>query len=210
MRIYPFIYEDIDDLYANTYLVADEDNNCVVIDPSKDNDGIINFIKKNGLNLKGVLLTHGHFDHIRGVKRLVDAFSIPVYIGFEDESFLIDPYLNCSRSMSEDYVLHIKAETISDNDVLKMLKEVIICIHTPMHTIGSYCFYLKDSGVLFTGDFLFKGSVGRWDLPTGSIKTLKSSMNKLLVLPDNTKIYPGHGPSTNIKLEKQSNYYFCK
>lgn len=205
MKIIPFYYDDYDDLFANTYVLIDANNQCLVIDPSKQYDGIINYIKKNKLTMKGVLLTHGHFDHIRGVDLLVNEFKCSLFIGFDEIDFLTNPQLNCSRYMSEDYVVTAKAITVSDGEILKLLDEEITCISTPYHTIGSMCYHVPSSNVLFTGDFLFKGSVGRSDLPTGSPKTLKTSMEKLLKLPDNTKIYPGHGPSSSIKEEKVHN-----
>ena len=115
VKVIPFYYDDDDDLFANTYIVIDEDNKCVVIDPSKDYLGIINYLKKNKLSLQGILLTHGHFDHIRGVKILIDEFNVPCYIGFEETEFLTDPRLNCSLYMSEEYVLNITPKTFSDN-----------------------------------------------------------------------------------------------
>ena len=208
MRVIPFYHVDIDDLFANTYVVYDEDNNCIIIDPSKDNDEIINRLNKDELTPKAILLTHGHFDHIRGVKRLIDKYNIPLFIGFEEADFLDNPSLNCSHFMSEDYVLEVKPITISDGEVLKILKEDILCIHTPFHTVGSYCFYLEKDHILFSGDTVFKDSVGRWDLPTGTHKTIKASIEKISKLPDDTKIYAGHGPSTSIKSEKENNPFF--
>ena len=208
MKIIPFYYDDYDDLFANTYILIDKNNNCVVIDPSKDNDGISNYIKKNQLSLKGVLLTHGHFDHIRGVKRLIDEFNVPFYIGFEEVAFLTDTYLNCSMMMSNPYIINDEPITISDNEILHLLDEEILCIHTPFHTIGSYCFYLKNSEFLFSGDFIFKGSIGRWDLPTGNHKYIKSSLSKIFALPDEVKIYPGHGNSTTVLIEKSDNPFY--
>lgn len=207
MKVIPFYYDDYDDLFANTYIVIDEDNNCVVIDPSKDYDGIISYIKKNELNLKGVLLTHGHFDHMRGINRLVDEFNCPFYLGFEESAFLTDSYLNCSKIMSEELIIGKKPILISDNEKLKLLNEDIICIHTPFHTIGSYCFYLKESQILFSGDFLFKGGIGRCDLPTGNHKDFRYSISKIFALDDATKVYPGHGPSTYLSREKADNFY---
>ena len=207
MKVIPFYYDDFDDLFANTYVLIDEKSQCVVIDPSKQYDGIINYIKKNNLIIKGVLLTHGHFDHIRGVDLLINEFKCPLYLGFEEIDFLTNPVLNCSRYMSEDYIVNAKAITVSDGEMLKILDEDIVCISTPYHTIGSVCYYIPSSNILFTGDFLFKGSVGRCDLPTGTPRTLNSSMSKLLKLPDITKIYPGHGPSSSLKEEKMNNPY---
>lgn len=205
IKVIPFYYDDYDDLFANTYVLIDTNNFAIVIDPGKDYDGLVNYIKKNNLSLKGILLTHGHFDHIRGVDRLVKEFNVPTYISFVEEDFFINPHLNYSRYMSEEYVLNVKPMTLSDGEVLKLLNEDILCISTPYHTIGSMCFYLKESKLLFTGDFLFRGSVGRSDLPTGTPKSFSSSISKILSLDNDVKIYPGHGPSSTIKLEKENN-----
>ena len=207
MKIVPFYYDDYDDLFANTYVLIDSDNNCLVIDPSKQYSGIINYIQKNNLTLKGVLLTHGHYDHIRGVELLINSFNMPVYIGFDEVDLIKDPYKNCSFMLGNPYSFEKELTSVSDQEILKLLNEVIVCIGTPFHTQGSICYYLPKSGVLFTGDFLFKGSVGRSDLPTGTPRTFSSSIAKLMVLPDDTKIYPGHGPSSTLKEEKMTNPY---
>ena len=154
INVVPFIYEMVDELYANTYLLSDSENNCVVIDPAKDYPGIVNYIKKNNLKLKAVLLTHGHVDHMRGVDTLVNAFHVPVYIGFDDLDMLKDTFTNCSEFLGENVTVKAKAETLADNEVLHLLKEDIQVISTPYHTAGGVCFYLKDSGLLFTGDFM--------------------------------------------------------
>ena len=193
IKVIPFIYEDLDDLYANTYLLSDENNNCVVIDPSKNNLNLVNFIKNNNLLLKAVLLTHGHIDHMRGVDTLVDNFKCPLYIGFYDIDKLKDSYENCSLFLGSEMVVNSNAETVSDKQVLKCLKNDIVVIETPFHTSGSLCYYIPDAKLLFTGDFLFAGSVGRSDLPSAKPKEFRNSINKLLALPKETKIYPGHG-----------------
>ena len=205
MKIIPFYYDDYDDLFANTYVLIDDNNDCLVIDPSKHYGGIVSYIRKNNLNLKGVLLTHGHYDHIRGVDLLVDEFKVPVFIGFDEINLVKDPYENCSLMLGGPYSLEKELTTVSDGEILKLLSEDIVCISTPYHTIGSICYYIPSSNILLTGDFLFKGSVGRCDLPTGTPKTFSDSINKILILPDQTKIYPGHGPSSLISNEKRSN-----
>ena len=205
IQVVPFIYEDTDDLFANTYLLKDEANQCVVIDPGKDYPGLINYIKKNGLSLKAVLLTHGHLDHMRGIDNLVNSFSAPLYIGFDDEDKLTDSYANCSLFLGEERTFKSKANTLADNDVLHFLSEDIVVIHTPYHTAGSLCFYLKESGVLFTGDFILPHGVGRSDLPSAMPKELTKSMAKILALPAKTKIYAGHCPFSNLEIERKVN-----
>ena len=113
IKVIPFIYEDLDDLYANTYLLIDNDKNCVVIDPSKDYQGLVTYINKNTLNLKAILLTHGHIDHMRGVDVLVDAYRVPLYIGFDDEDKLKDDIANCSKYLGEARTINTKAITLA-------------------------------------------------------------------------------------------------
>ena len=205
IKVVPFIYEDLDDLYANTYLVCDSNNNCVVIDPAKDYQGLVNYINKNSLCLKAILLTHGHADHIRGVDVLYNAFHALVYIGFDDADKMNDSYANCSEWLGESIIVKAPYETLSDNETLSILEESIKVIHVPFHTAGSVCFYLKDSGILFTGDFILPHGIGRSDLPSAKPHLLDSSMNKILALPNETKIYGGHGRSSTIEIERKVN-----
>ena len=205
INVVPFIYEVTDELYANTYLLSDSDNNCVVIDPAKDYPGIVNYIKKNSLKLKAILLTHGHVDHMRGVDALVNAFNAPLYIGFDDEDKLTDTYANCSDFLGENVIIKSKANTLADNEVLHFLSEDIKVITVPYHTAGSVCYYLKESGVLVTGDFIIMHGIGRSDLPSAMPKELRNSMAKVLALPDDTKIYGGHGSSSTLGIERKVN-----
>ena len=207
IKVIPFIYEDLDDLYANTYVLIDDNKSCVVIDPAKDYDGLVNYIKKNELSLKGILITHGHVDHIRGIDVLVNAFNCPVYIGFDDLDKMADTYLNCSEFLGENVSIKAKAETIADKDVLHLLSEDINVIYTPYHTSGGVCFYLKDSNILFTGDFIIPHGIGRCDLPTAKPHELRRSMDKILALPPSVKIYGGHEKPSTLEIEMRFNQY---
>ena len=205
IKVVPFIYEDLDDLYANTYVLIDDNKNCVVIDPAKDYPGLVNYIKKNELTLKAVLLTHGHVDHMRGADTLVDAFNASLFIGFDDEDKLTDTYANCGFFLGENTTVKSKANTLADNEVLHLLSEDINVIHTPYHTSGCVCYYLKESGVLFTGDFILPHGIGRSDLPSAMPKELDKSMAKITALPNETKIYGGHGPFSTLEIERKVN-----
>ena len=205
IKVLPFIYEDLDELYANTYLLSDDNNACVVIDPGKNYSGLVNYIKKNELSLKAILLTHGHVDHMRGVDVLHKEFSAPVYIGFEDFDNLTDTYANCSTLLGENVVVRAKANTLSDGETLHLLSEDILVIHTPYHTAGSMCFYLKDSSICFTGDFILPHGVGRCDLPGAKPKEFHKSLAKILSLSSKTKIYGGHGKASTLEIELQVN-----
>lgn len=205
IKVVPFIYEEDDGLFANTFLLCDQENNCVVIDPSKEYPGIVNYIKKNSLNLKAVLLTHGHIDHMRGVDLLVKTFNAPLYIGFDDEDKLTDTYANCADFLGENGIVKSKAITLADNEVLHFLSEDIKVIAAPYHTSGSVCFYLKESEVLFAGDFIIMHGIGRSDLPSAMPREFNNSMAKILALPDETKIYGGHGPSSTLSIERRVN-----
>ena len=207
MKIIPFVYQDIDDLCANTYVLIDDSNNCVIIDPSKKYDGLVNYVKKNELNLKAVLITHSHVDHFRGAELLINTFNVPLYIGFYDAPALKDNYLNCSLLIGQDLVLNIEPKTISEDDVITLLDEPINIIDTPYHTCGAVCYYLANSKALFSGDSLFYRSVGRSDLPTSDRKKQSSSLEKILSLPEETKVFPGHGTSTTIKAERAFHNY---
>ena len=205
IKVIPFIYDSDDELYANTYVLIDENKACVVIDPGKDYSGIVDYIKKNSLSLKAILLTHAHVDHMRGVDRLTNTFGVPLYVGFDDEYMLQDNYANCSLLLGENLVVKSKVQTLADNEVLHYLSEDIFVIATPYHTAGSLCYYLKDSHLLFSGDFILPHGVGRSDLPNAKPKEFKNSMAKIVTLPKETKIYGGHGAFSSIEEELKVN-----
>jgi glyoxylase-like metal-dependent hydrolase (beta-lactamase superfamily II) len=195
-----------EDLTSNTYLLIDENKNVVVIDPSKNYSGICDYIEKNSLKLTGIFLTHGHFDHFQGVDVLVNKFNKPLFCHFDDVEKLTSPNLNCSVFLNQLLVVNKVPQPLRDGEILKhLLSEEIKVIHTPFHTSGSVCYYLKQSKILISGDTLFRLTIGRSDLPTGSDQTIHSSLRKLKDLPDDVVVYPGHGYKTTIGFEKMHN-----
>ena len=195
MKVKAFIYNGFYELCANTYVIYDE-SECVIIDSGKNNNDVVNFIKENHLKLKGILLTHGHFDHIQGLESLLKAFDVPLYVHKDDECMLTHPELNASNRFSRsNIVINKKPVTFTDGDVLNLLKSPIEVIHTPFHTKGSSCFYLKDNNMLFTGDTLFEQGIGRTDFPHSVPELVQNSLSKLSKLEKDITIYPGHGPS---------------
>ena len=188
---------------ANTYVVGKIGGRCVVVDIGSTDDSIYDYIDSHYEKVEAVLLTHAHFDHIKGVDSITETYSVPVYVHQSEVSFLQDPALNASLSFYETIVCHSKAIGIQEGK-LSIGKFDIDVYHTPGHTCGSCCFRIENH--LFSGDTLFQGSIGRMDLPTGSVMQMKESLRKLAALEDDLPVYPGHGPATTIGFEKQWNY----
>ncbi len=153
------------------------------------------------------MLTHAHFDHILGATAFAQHFSVPIAIGKNDEPALSDPQFNGAAQFGIQGVPPIKAdEMLSEGDEIAVGSLMLRVIETPGHTKGGVSYYT--SGYLFCGDTLFQESLGRTDLPGGSYEQIVASIkDKLYALPDETKVYPGHGPTTTIGYEKQNNFY---
>jgi glyoxylase-like metal-dependent hydrolase (beta-lactamase superfamily II) len=195
---------------TNCYIVSDEaTKECFIVDIATYSPEMIGHIRKMELQVKGVLLTHGHFDHIMGVQEFVDEIPTTVYAHEEEAEYLKDPQLNFSISLGRrEYTLN-EVEFLQENQIFELAGFKIEIIHVPGHTSGGCAYYLPDEGVVFTGDTLFNGSVGRTDFPGGDSELLLSSIKeKLLTLPEDTKVYPGHVESTSIGKEKKVNPYF--
>ena len=199
---------------TNCYFVYREGSEEVIFfDPASHGDKIYEALKKNGLRVAAVFLTHGHFDHILGCEALCKAAEeesgekIKVYACEAEKEMLKDARLNLSKGMQCPCTLDADVY-VKDGEELTAAGLTCKVITTPGHTSGGCCYYFEEAGLLISGDTLFAESVGRTDFPTGSMSTLvRSIQEKLLVLPDETKVYPGHGESTTIEHEKKYNPY---
>lgn len=191
---------------TNCYIASGEgSSSCVVIDPGDEPDKIAEYIKKKNMNCEGILLTHGHFDHITGVEGLVSLTGASVYAYEGEKDLMMSAAKNGCGMMG--YTVTVQPDILlKDGQQFSLAGLEFEVIHTPGHTIGSCCYYAKKDAVLFSGDTVFMESVGRTDFPTGSSRQLIDSIReKVFVLPDDVKIYPGHGPETSVGYEKQYN-----
>ena len=177
----------------------------VVIDPGDNAPFILNRCRELGVRHQAVLLTHGHFDHILAAEDVRRTFHIPVMASEEEMSLLEEPDMNLTGSFGDDLCLTAD-RWLRDGETLELMGCRWKVIHTPGHTSGSVCYYIEDEKVLFSGDTLFCESVGRTDLPTGSpADIIDSVIRKLFVLPEETRVYPGHDSATAIGHERQYN-----
>ena len=191
---------------TNCYLAINkETKEALIIDPADNAPRIARELDKAGAHPVAILLTHGHFDHILAVDDLRDKYRIPVYCHKDEEEVLEKDALNMASMIGRLY--STKADVLlRDEEQLKLAGFDIIVFHTPGHTKGGVCYYLPEEQTLFSGDTLFCGSVGRTDFPTGSMITLiRSVKEKLFVLPDDVRVYPGHDMETSIGYEKRYN-----
>lgn len=192
--------------YTNCYIAKNkETGEALIIDPADSPSKIELKVNAMGARPVAVLLTHGHFDHIMGVEAVREKYQIPVYACRQEEEMLREPSVNMTDQMGKS--CSIRPDVFLDDlQVFEAAGFSIQMIHTPGHTKGSCCYYLKEEGVLFSGDTLFCGSVGRTDFPGGSASQIRNSLHRLLAaLPDDTSVYPGHDTSTTIGYEKRYN-----
>ncbi len=207
----PMIFETlvVGQLGVNCFILADpETKEGIVVDPGDDTGEILALVRKQGVRVKYILNTHGHFDHVGGNRRMVEETGATLMIHQGDEPFLA----RASRSAT---MYGLKAEDspapaahLADGQTLTFGSIELKVIHTPGHSPGGSCFYLPADGRLISGDTLFAESIGRTDLTGGSHEQLVHSITtKLLVLPDETRVYPGHGPATTIGHERRHNPY---
>lgn len=189
------------------YIVASDSGNCLIIDLGADFSVFQKVIKDNNLNLKAVLLTHCHYDHVNGVKSARDS-GVDVYISKADATSIETSTGTLAKYVSVPY-LPIFDYKVIDRDVLNFDDITVKVIETPGHTKGSVCYLIGND--LFSGDTLFHVTVGRCDLPSGSVSDMKKSVNRLIALLFDGKVdynvYPGHGKSTTLRYEYSNNPY---
>lgn len=192
---------------SNCYLLANEQKEAILIDPGADADRILALIEQHGLRVAVILLTHGHMDHVSALAEvqrrhpaLVAMHPLDASWAFTEKNAM-PPYFDAPEAPPA-----IERE-LADGQTWTDAGYRYKTLTTPGHSPGSVSFYFEDEGLLFSGDVLFQGSAGRTDLPGGSSKILTESLNRLALLPDETIVYPGHGPETTIGVEKKTNYY---
>lgn len=197
----------------NCYILSDDTKQAVVIDPgcygNFEKEALCKYITENGLSISHVLLTHMHIDHIFGTPYLKEHFGLSPE-AHADDLFLMEGATRMAAMFGIPYNEHIPpvGRQLKAGDTISFGHSSLEVLHVPGHSPGSVAYYCREHGIVFTGDALFAGSVGRTDLEGGSQETLiRSIREQLLTLPDDTRVCPGHGPATDIATEKQHNPY---
>ncbi|HEY8436024.1 MAG TPA: MBL fold metallo-hydrolase [Haloplasmataceae bacterium] len=205
MKIERIVNQPMD---VNTYVVIDQ-HRCLIIDPSFNHTELINFIEMEELEVMAVVLTHGHFDHMISVNTVCHMYDVPLYIHPKEVEYLYDADKNLSSYFAKGKEVTV-TERVSvrpiDENTTQIEGIPVTVLHVPGHSPGSIALYFKEANALFSGDVLFYQSIGRTDFAGGHFDKLKQSIQeKLFTLPDETMVYPGHGPETSIGLEKRMN-----
>ena len=177
-----------------SYIVVDDRRDALLIDPAMGERVVIDAVKEQGLHLVEILNTHGHPDHIYGNAAVKEATKARLAI------HKLDAYrLGPKRPATNLPIPPCDADDLFDEGALRYVADLnVTALHTPGHTEGSTCFYFERERVLFSGDVLFQGSTGRWDLPGGDREQMERSLERVMTLPPDTKVYPGHGAATTI------------
>ncbi len=191
-------------IQTNTYLVCDEKNNALVIDPGFPDQGLLDFIEENNLKVKYILITHGHFDHVCFAKKLKEETGAIIAMAEGEVEMIEGSYQWSGKKMGYKLERFEPDEFIKDEDILKVGETRVGVISTPGHSPEGLSFYFKKEKIIFTGDTMFAGNVGRTDLPGSNENILwESIIKKLLTLPDETRVLPGHGMETTIRQEQR-------
>lgn len=201
-------------LHENCYLVYDEvSREAAVIDPgfywNEEQRSFSKFVEENDLHIKYLLCTHLHFDHIFGTTFIEDTYGVKLSASLDDSAWITNFAQSVARfGIQPNTMPRPVGHPLHDGDILMLGDKSLKCIATPGHSAGGMCFYAPESNMLFAGDTLFQGSIGRTDFADGNYAQLISSIQKqLLILPPNTIVYPGHGDPTSIEDEAKYNPY---
>ena len=210
LRIQAF---EVNPLHENCYVINDETKECVIIDcgalTETEQNAVIAYINDEGLKPVHNLGTHGHLDHHFGDAAILSAFNLQPEVAEGDKVLMQHPREAALQMLGMDLNIDLPAGNLklTENEEVKFGSHTFKIIRTPGHSPGSVSFYCSEGNVLFTGDTLFKGSIGRTDFPGGSMFQIISSLRELAQLPDKTIVYPGHGPRTSIGFELAHNPY---
>ncbi|MCT6922638.1 MBL fold metallo-hydrolase [Metasolibacillus sp.] len=205
VRTYP-----LGPIQTNCYIVSNRSKQCLIFDPGEEGERLIHEIKANQLKPLAIFLTHTHFDHIGAVNAVRDAFNIPVYVHEKEVAWLADPMKNGSGKYAElpNYIVEkpLAEHIIQEEQMFNIEDFTFKAVFTPGHSPGSISYLFEEDGFAIVGDTLFEGSIGRTDLIGGSMPVLLQSIHdKLLTLPEETIIYPGHGDYTTPAVEMDAN-----
>ena len=187
------------------FAINDETKELIIIDPGYSPKQLAERVRQEGCTPVAILLTHGHFDHIMAAQAVKEKYNIPIYACRQEEEMLREPSVNMTAHYGKNCSI-IPDVLLNDLEVFQVAGFTIQIIHTPGHTKGSCCYYIEEEDVLFSGDTVFYGSVGRTDFPGGSTADIVRSLHKLVdSLPEETEVFPGHDASTTIGYEKRYN-----
>jgi len=191
-------------LQANSYLVWSDPERAVLLDPGDEPERLLAWVRASGVGLEAVLLTHAHFDHLGALRQVVEAFDLPALLhpaarpvydravtAAARWGFFIDP-------PPTEPLVELREGPLELGPGFEVL-------HLPGHCPGHVAFYQAEAGAVFSGDLLFAGGVGRWDLPGADLDELQRSIRRLFGLPATTRVYPGHGPATTLAAERRTN-----
>lgn len=204
LNVYPLVLGPV----QTTCYVVSSQGRAVIVDPAANATKIIQYLGTKKLIPEAILLTHGHFDHIGAVNELAAKYSLPIYAHKSEKEYFDQPEVNLSTMMYQPFVLSgdLDYHWLADGATLTCLDTQVKIFHVPGHTSGSLCYYFVKDRMVFTGDTLFKQSIGRTDFIYGNHQQLVTGIRqKLLTLPDDTLVYPGHGDCTTVADEKRNN-----
>lgn len=199
------ICKPVGPVQANCYIVSDH-GHALIIDPGDEGREIAMMVRALNVKVDAICLTHAHFDHIGAIDTLLEEFNVDVYVNPAELDFLSQPEKNASASFVGIPHLTLQAKPVAYKEGQNLIGTFgVTAYYAPGHSIGSTILEIGDN--LFTGDILFEGSIGRTDLPGGSVSQMRDSLNFLKSLKKDYVVYPGHGPSTTLEQEKTHNPY---